>query len=198
MKVLFSLQVRLCFRFPEPWNSILRPGGSACRENRNENHIVATMRFRTIAICNEDSEIFKKKKFPPANPLPITFSKESIKPAYPITSYMNEKKEEEEEEEEEENYLTANVTRLQTLVYKTNQAGKIVFFLPCEYPQLWDVLRLILMWQLKIPLLWRLQFLVMILVILLLQRPRNWFPRMCCKGKQLLLFWRSGWSFLWL
>jgi hypothetical protein len=49
------------------------------------------MRFRTIAIYNEDYEIFKKK-FPPANPLPITFSKESIKPAYPITSYMNDKK----------------------------------------------------------------------------------------------------------
>jgi hypothetical protein len=32
---------RLCFRFPEPWNSILRPGGSVCGENENENRTVA-------------------------------------------------------------------------------------------------------------------------------------------------------------
>ena len=67
---------------------------------------------------------FSNFVFSPADPLlPITFSKSLL------SQPMNDKKKK-EEEEEKENYLTASVTRLQTSVYKTNQALSFSVFHP--------------------------------------------------------------------
>jgi hypothetical protein len=52
--------------------------GSVCGENGNENRTVATLRFRTVAWLFFFTPHHRFQK--------------SIKPAYPITSYMNDKK----------------------------------------------------------------------------------------------------------